>query len=63
MRKVRLHSTDTLRDGRCRTSDLSRPLGQPRWYKMIVIVERSGKFSVDLKYKDDYKEGDIMKRG
>lgn len=42
---------------------LSQDLGQPRWYKMIVTVERSGKFSVDFEYKDDYQEGDIMKRG
>jgi hypothetical protein len=42
---------------------LTQDLGQPRWYKMIVTVERTGKFSVDFEYKDDYKEGDIMKRG
>ena len=30
---------------------------------MIVSVERSGKFNVDFKYKDDYQEGDIKKRG
>ncbi len=41
----------------------TQDLGQPRWYKMIVTVERSGKFSVDFEYKDDYQEGDIMKRG
>ena len=28
-----------------------------------VTVERSGKFSVNFEYKDDYQEGDIMKRG
>jgi hypothetical protein len=42
---------------------LTQDLGQPRWYKMIVTVERSGKFDVEFEYKDDYKEGDIMKRG
>lgn len=42
---------------------LTQDLGQPRWYKMIVSVERSGKFSVAFEYKDDYQEGDIMKRG
>ena len=42
---------------------LTQDLGQPRWYKMIVTVERGGKFSVDFEYKDDYQEGDIMKRG
>ncbi len=41
---------------------LTQDLGQPRWYKMIVTVERSGKFTVDFKYKDDYQEGDIIKR-
>ena len=40
---------------------LTQDLGQPRWYKMIVAVERSGKFSVEFEYKDDYQEGDIMK--
>ncbi len=42
---------------------LTQDLGQPRWYKMIVTVERSGKFTVDFEYKDDYQEGDIIKRG
>ena len=41
----------------------TQDLGQPRWYKMTVTVERSGKFSVDFEYKDDYQEGDIMKCG
>ena len=41
---------------------LTQDLAQARWYKMIVTVERSGKFSVDFEYKDDYQEGDIMKR-
>jgi hypothetical protein len=42
---------------------LTQDLGQPRWYKMIVTVERSGKFNVEFEYKDDYQEGEIMKRG
>jgi Protein of unknown function, DUF600 len=42
---------------------LTQDLGQPRWYKMTATVERTGKFNVDFEYKDDYKEGDIMKRG
>jgi hypothetical protein len=43
--------------------DITQALGLPRWYKMTVTVERSGKFSVEFEYKDDYKEGDIMQRG
>lgn len=39
---------------------LAQRLGQPRWYNMIVTVERSGKFAVEFEYKDDYQEGDIM---
>jgi hypothetical protein len=42
---------------------LTQDLGLPRWYKMTVTVERTGKFSVDFEYEDDYKEGDIMQRG
>jgi hypothetical protein len=42
---------------------LTRDLGLPRWYKMTITVERSGKFSVDFEYKDDYQEDDIMQRG
>jgi Protein of unknown function, DUF600 len=42
---------------------LTQDLGQPRWYKMTVTVERTGQFSVDFEYKDDYQVGDIMKRG
>ncbi len=41
----------------------TQDLGLPRWYKMTITVERSGKFSVDFEYKDDYKEGEIMQRG
>lgn len=40
---------------------LAQDFGQPRWYMMTVNLERSGKYSVDFEYRDDYKEGDIMK--
>jgi hypothetical protein len=40
---------------------LTQELGQPRWYMMTVKLDRSGKYSVDFEYKDDYREGDIMK--
>jgi hypothetical protein len=40
---------------------LTQKLGQARWYKMTLTVERTGKFNVAFEYKDDYKEGDIMK--
>ena len=40
---------------------LTQDLGQPRWDMMTVKVDRSGKYSVDFEYRDDYKEGDIMK--
>lgn len=40
---------------------LTQELGQPRWYMMTVNLERSGKYSVDFEYRDDYQEGDIMK--
>ncbi len=42
---------------------LTQDLGQARWYMMTVTVERAGKFGVAFEYKDDYKEGDIVKRG
>ena len=42
---------------------LTQDLGLPRWYKMIVTVNRDGKFSVDFEYNDNYQEGDIIKRG
>lgn len=42
---------------------LVQKASQPRWYKMIVIVHRDGKFNVDFEYNDNYQEGDIMKRG
>jgi hypothetical protein len=34
-------------------------LDQPRWYTMTVNVERSGKYSVDFEYRDNYRDGDI----
>ncbi len=40
---------------------LTQVLGQPRWYKMTAIVERTGRFNVDFEYRDDYREGDIMR--
>jgi hypothetical protein len=54
---------DHLRKQALRHWRLAQELSQPRWYKMIVTVERSGKFNVEFEYKDDYQEGDIMKRG
>jgi hypothetical protein len=42
---------------------MTKDVGKPRWYKMVVTVERSGKFTVDFEYQDDYKEGDILQRG
>jgi hypothetical protein len=42
---------------------LTEALGQPRWYKMVLTVQRSGKYGVDFEYKDDYREGDILQRG
>jgi hypothetical protein len=39
----------------------TQQLGLPRWYMMTVKLERSGKYSVDYEYRDDYQEGDIMK--
>jgi Protein of unknown function, DUF600 len=38
-------------------------LGQPRWFKMIVTVQNSGKFSFDFKYKDLITEQDMAERG
>ena len=35
--------------------------GQPRWYMMALRIDRSGKYSVDFTYFDNYVEGDIMK--
>lgn len=40
---------------------LTQDLGLPRWYMMTVRLERSGQYSVDFEYRDDYQEGDIMK--
>lgn len=39
---------------------LTQALGQPRWYQMTVKLEHDGRYSVDFKYRDIYKEGDIM---
>jgi hypothetical protein len=39
---------------------LTQNLGQSRWYMMTIKLERSGKYTVDFEYRDDYKEGDIM---
>ena len=40
---------------------LTQTLGQPRWYKMTVKVEHTGRFNVDFEYRDHYREGDIMR--
>lgn len=40
---------------------LTQDFGQPRWYMMTVRLERSGRYSVDFEYRDDYQVGDIMK--
>ncbi len=38
---------------------LAQQLGQPRWYQIAVKLERTGKYSVDFEYRDNYREGDI----
>ncbi len=38
-------------------------LGQPRWFKMIVTVQNSGKFSFDFEYKESITERDMVERG
>jgi hypothetical protein len=40
---------------------LTQESGQPRWYKMVVTVERVGKLNIGFEYKDDYKEGEISR--
>lgn len=40
---------------------LTQDLGQPRWYRMTVIVGRDGRFSADFDYQDQYSTGDIMR--
>lgn len=35
---------------------------QPRWYAMHLVVSRDGKISTNWEYKDNYQEGDIMRR-
>lgn len=40
---------------------LTQDLGQPRWYRMTVTVERDGRFSADFDYQDRYTTGDIMR--
>jgi hypothetical protein len=42
--------------------NLAQEMGQ-RWFKMTVTVERSGKYSADFEYKNDYKETDMLERG
>ncbi|MDR7332983.1 hypothetical protein [Roseateles asaccharophilus] len=34
-------------------------LGLPRWYTMTVRVERTGKFTLNFEYLDEYPEGGI----
>jgi hypothetical protein len=41
---------------------LVQEMGQPRWFKLVVTVDRSGKCSFDFEYKDDYKETDMLER-
>jgi hypothetical protein len=40
---------------------MTQAIGQPRWYKMTVTVERAGRSKVEFEYKDNYKEGDISR--
>ena len=42
---------------------LTQDLGQPRWFKMVVTVQHSGKFSVDFEYKDTITDLDMFERG
>ena len=40
---------------------LTQELGLRRWYKMTVKVQRTGHFNVEFEYRDQYREGDIMR--
>ena len=39
---------------------LTQDLGQARWYRMDLTLEKSGRYHADFRYRDDYSEGDIM---
>jgi hypothetical protein len=39
---------------------LTQELGQARWYRLDLTLERSGQYHADFEYRDDYKEGDII---
>jgi hypothetical protein len=38
-------------------------VGQPLWFKMVVNVQRDGKFTTEFEYRDHYVEGDIFRDG
>ena len=41
----------------------TQDVGQARWYKMDVTVQREGRFAVEFAYDDGYVEGDVLRRG
>lgn len=40
---------------------LTQDLGQPRWFAMTVRVSRTGKFSTELEYNENYQDADLSK--
>lgn len=41
---------------------LTQELGQPRWFKLVLRVQRDGHFSADFEYKDVVQDSDMLAR-
>jgi len=41
---------------------LTQELGQPRWFKLVLRVDRDGRFSVEFEFKDVVLDSDMLGR-
>lgn len=42
---------------------MTQDLGQARWFKLVLCVERDGRFAVDFEYRDRVQDRDMLSRG
>jgi hypothetical protein len=42
---------------------LTQDLGRPRWFKLVLRVERDGRFGAEFEYRDLVQDSDLLARG
>ena len=41
---------------------MTQDLGQPRWFKLVLRVQRNGTFNAEFEYRDVVSDSDMLGR-